>query len=172
MIIRPKNNFSIIQGPGSKNWEASNPSHTIHNLILWYFQLHQVHSWSRRINVENVITIEVYGPLLTLSCEDLEFTLGCHDLAKQLSHYLYFFYFLLFYFLLPWTYYTGRSAGKCHGRMTGSHSITSHDGSHDKCGKVVHRPCSSCISSVENPMGTPLSSPCQLRLGGWLSHLG
>ena len=24
----------------------------------------------------------------------------------------------------------------------------SHDGSHDKCGKVVHRPCSSCISNI------------------------
>jgi len=30
-----------------------------------------------------------------------------------------------------------------------SHHIISHDGSHDKCGKVVHRPCNSCISSVE-----------------------
>jgi len=25
----------------------------------------------------------------------------------------------------------------------------SHDRSHDKCGKVVHRLCSSCISSIE-----------------------
>jgi len=32
--------------------------------------------------------------------------------------------------------------------------MTSHDGSHDKCGKVVHRPCSSCISSVGNLIGT------------------
>ena len=38
----------------------------------------------------------------------------------------------------------------------------SHDGSHDKHGKVVHRPCSSCISSVENLTRTLLSSPCQL----------
>ena len=44
--------------------------------------------------------------------------------------------------------------------------------SHDKCGKVVHRPCSSSISSVENLMGTLLSSPCQLRLGVDLSYLG
>ena len=29
-----------------------------------------------------------------------------------------------------------------------------------------------CISSVENPMGTLLSSPCQLRLGVDLSRLG
>ena len=37
--------------------------------------------------------------------------------------------------------------------------------SHDKCGKVVHRPCSSCISSVQNQMETLLSSSCQLGLG-------
>ena len=27
--------------------------------------------------------------------------------------------------------------------------MISHDGSYDKCGKVVHKPYSSCISSVE-----------------------
>ena len=37
--------------------------------------------------------------------------------------------------------------------------------SHDKCGKVVYRPCSSCISSVQNQMGTLSSSPYQLGLG-------
>jgi len=50
----------------------------------------------------------------------------------------------------------------------GSHRVTSHDG----CGKVVHRPCSSCISSVENLIGTLLSSSCQLGLGVDLSCLG
>jgi len=44
--------------------------------------------------------------------------------------------------------------------------------SHDDHGKVVHRPCSSCISSIENLMGTLSSSPCQLGLGVDLSHLG
>ena len=39
--------------------------------------------------------------------------------------------------------------------------MMSHDRSHDSHGKEVHRPCSSCISSVENLMGTLLSSPCQ-----------
>ena len=48
-----------------------------------------------------------------------------------------------------------------HSHMTRSHSITSHDRSYDRHGKVVHRPCSSCISSVENLMRTLLSSPCQ-----------
>ena len=37
----------------------------------------------------------------------------CHDLAKQLSYYLYLLFF--------WTYYTGRSAGKCN---TASYSNT------------------------------------------------
>ena len=48
-----------------------------------------------------------------------------------------------------------------HGHMTGSHSVISHDESHDRHGKIVHRPCSSCISSVENLTGTLSSSPCQ-----------
>jgi len=32
--------------------------------------------------------------------------------------------------------------------------------SHDKCGKVVHKLSSSCISSIENQMRTQWSSPC------------
>ena len=44
--------------------------------------------------------------------------------------------------------------------------------SHEDHGKIVHRPYSSCISSVGNLTGTPSSSPCQLKPGGWLSHLG
>ena len=42
--------------------------------------------------------------------------------------------------------------------------------SHDKCGKVVHRPCSSCISSVENLTETLLSSSYQLKLEIGLSY--
>ena len=29
----------------------------------------------------------------------------------------------------------------------------------------MYRLCNSCISSIQNPMETLLSSPCQLRLG-------
>jgi len=32
--------------------------------------------------------------------------------------------------------------------------MISHDGSYDRHGKVVHKPYSNCISSVENLMGT------------------
>ena len=69
-----------------------------------------------------------------------------------------------FFFLFFWTYYIGRSVEKCHSHMTGSHSITSHDVSHDKCGKVVHRPCSSCISSAENLIETLSSSSYQILI--------
>ena len=50
--------------------------------------------------------------------------------------------------------------------VTASYHMASHDGSqsHDECGKVVHRPCSSCISSVGNLMGTLLSSPWTWRV--------
>jgi len=34
--------------------------------------------------------------------------------------------------------------------------MMSHDGSHDRHGEIVHRPCSSCISSVENPNGNSI----------------
>ena len=44
--------------------------------------------------------------------------------------------------------------------MLGYHSVMSYD----ECGRVVHRPYSSCISSVQNPMETLLSSSCQLGL--------
>ena len=47
------------------------------------------------------------------------YDIDCHDLAKQLSYYLY----LLFFFFLDLL-------------------------QRKECGKVVHRPCSSCISSV------------------------
>ena len=82
----------------------------------------------------------------------------CHDLARWLSHYLYFFSFL---FLLSWTHYIEGSVGKCH-IVTVSYYMTSHNGSHDRHGKVMHRPCSSCISSIENLMETLSSSLCQL----------
>jgi len=48
--------------------------------------------------------------------------------------------------------------------VTVSHHMMSHDGSYDKHGKVVHRPCSSCISSIENLTGTLSSSPCQMLI--------
>ena len=32
--------------------------------------------------------------------------------------------------------------------------VSHHMMSHDECGKVVYRPCGSCISSVENLTGT------------------
>ena len=84
-------------------------------------------------------------------------------MAKPLSIFLFF----SFSFLLSWTYYTEGSAGKCHvtsvtqPTVTASHHMMSHDESHDRCGKIVHRLCSSCISSVENLTRTLSSSFCQ-----------
>ena len=79
---------------------------------------------------------------------------GYHDLVKWLSYY----FILLSFSFLIWTYYTRKKCRKvshdnvvCH-----SHMIMSHD----KCGRVVHRLYSSCISSIQNPIETPLSSPC------------
>jgi len=46
-------------------------------------------------------------------------------------------------------------------QVSQSHMM-SHDESHDRHGKTVHRPYSSYISSIENLMRTLSSSPCQL----------
>ena len=67
------------------------------------------------------------------------------------------FIFLFFSFLLSWTYYTEGSAEKCYitsvtvtwQEVTMSCCVTSHDGSHDEYGKIMHRPYSSCISSIQ-----------------------
>jgi len=74
---------------------------------------------------------------------------------------LFIFLFFSFPFILSWTYYTEGSTGKCY-IISVTVTMMSHDESHDRHGKVVHRPCSSCISSVENLTGTLLSSLCQL----------
>jgi len=65
----------------------------------------------------------------------------------------------IFLFLLSWTYYTEESMGKCHVTSV-TQSQSHHMMSHDRHGKVVHRPYSSCISSVENLTGTLSSSLC------------
>jgi len=94
----------------------------------------------------------------------------CYDLAKRLSYYLYFFSFLFLFFYLGLT--TQKEVRESimsqvsHShitwqKVTASHHMMSHDKSHDRHGKEVHRPCSSCISSVENLTGTLSSSLCQ-----------
>jgi len=93
----------------------------------------------------------------------------CHDLAKQLSYYLYFFSFSFSFLFLFELTTQERSMEKYHMIMS---QVTCQDitGSYhmmmlyDKYGRVVHRLYSSCISSVQNPIGTLLSFPCQFRL--------
>jgi len=76
------------------------------------------------------------------------------------------FIFLFFSFILDLLH--RRKCGKvlhykCHTVTVTWQEVTvsHHMMSHDRHGKEVHRPCSSCISSIENPMGTLLSSLCQ-----------
>jgi len=44
--------------------------------------------------------------------------------------------------------------------------VMSYDLSYDECEKVVHRPCSSYISSIQKIIGTLSSFSCQLGLRG------
>ena len=55
-------------------------------------------------------------------------------------------------------YVTSVTQLQSHDRMS---QVSHHMRSHDRHGKLVHRPCSSCISSVENLIGTLSSSLCQ-----------
>jgi len=77
-----------------------------------------------------------------------------HDLAKWLSYYLYFFFFF---------FYLGLTTQK---RVWESvMSQVSHNRSHDRHRKVVHRPY-----STENLTGTLLSSLCQMLIkSSWLN---
>ena len=65
----------------------------------------------------------------------------------------------LFIFLFSFPFILDLVHKREHGKV--SYHMMSHDGSHNRHGKVVHRPCSSCISSIENLIGTLLSSLCQ-----------
>ena len=101
-------------------------------------------------------------------------------MAKQLSHYLYFFSFLFLFSsyldLLHKERVWESVTGQCHMsqsyiKISQSYIKMSQVMSHNKYGKVVYRPCSSCISSVQKLMETLSSSPCQLGLGVVLRHL-
>ena len=81
-------------------------------------------------------------------------------MAKSL--FILFFIFFSFLFLFGLTTQE-RSTGKCYITMLhvtvtcqGCHRVMSHD----ECGRVVYRLYSSCISSIQNLIGTPLSSFC------------
>jgi len=74
-------------------------------------------------------------------------------MAKSLSIFLFFSFLFLFFYL-------GLTTQKEVRESVMSHDRKSHDESHDRCGKIVHRPCSSCISSIENLTRTLSSSLC------------
>jgi len=64
--------------------------------------------------------------------DEISSSARCHDLAKRLSHYLYFFSFSFLFFYLGlttqrevWESVTSQ-VSHSHGHMTGSHSVTSH----------------------------------------------
>ena len=144
--------------------------------------MHIIHLPSTRFVLSSIssipVTINDSRSFLTehvIACPNyLYYTLSVSWLGKIAKS---LFIFLFFYFILSWTYYTEGSTGRCHitsvtvtwQEVTLSHHMGSHDGSHDRHGKLVHRPCSSCISSIENLIGTLSSSLCQTLIkSSWL----
>jgi len=82
--------------------------------------------------------------LITFRFDKQSFSIHrCHDLAKQLSHYLFLFPYLdLLHKEGVWesiTWYVTGHRSKWYYMIE----------SYDECGKVVHRPCSRYISSVQ-----------------------
>jgi len=63
------------------------------------------------------------------------------------------FYFILFSLGLTMQKRVQESITSQVSQVTRQEVTVSHYGSHDKCGKVVHRPCNSCISSVGKSNG-------------------
>jgi len=98
------------------------PFFNFHSDKIWYITFH--HVFERFLNLQHIWCVTLYhvlerDPVLVRPR-------GCHDLAKQLSHYLYFFSFLFFFFsLLIWIYYTKRKCRKVsHDKY---HTSWSHD---------------------------------------------
>ena len=81
-------------------------------------------------------------------------------MAKSLSIFLFFSFLFLFFYLGLTTQKEVRESVMSQVSQS-QHHMMSHDESHDKHGKIVHRPCSSCISSVENLTRTLSSFLCQ-----------
>jgi len=81
------------------------------NLLLPIISGHSNHSFSLPHNVHTAIT--------TLSIQP-----QCHDLAKQLRHYLYFFSFLFLFFYLGLTTQKEVQESVMSHRC---HTVTSHD---------------------------------------------
>ena len=122
------------------------------------------------LRVEYVFQLEAYVNTWYLH--------ACHDLAKQLSHFLFSFFNFLF-LLFSWITTMKVKCGKGVTSLSQSHRmVTTHDrvatwqSNMRTVGDEVHSHNSSCIYSVENQMGTLLSSSCQLGLGVDLSCLG
>jgi len=67
--------------------------------------------------------------------------------------------FILFYFILFSLLHRKECEKVLHHKC---HLVTSHDKSHDRYGKIVHRLCSSYISSIQKITETLLSFPCRL----------
>ena len=110
-------------------------------LAIGCFHSHSV--WDLCLNMERLLPS--ISLLLTCWEHQVLSVPWCHDLTKQLSHYLYFFFF-----------YLGLTTQKGVQESVMSQVSQSYDGSHDRHGKEVHRPCSSCISSIEKSNGNSI----------------
>ena len=101
-------------------------------------------------------------------------SLGCHNLAKRLSHYLYFFSFLLLLRwsmgIITWLVTESQRCDSSHrmvmSQWSHSHRMWQRDHLMDirTVGDKVHSHNSNCIYSVANLMRTLSSSSCQMLI--------
>ena len=119
----------------SATWQLDHTEEWCRATIFWDKSLLEIEedicpcSWQRVCKVTNIIDL---GYILSFLIESLN--LVYYDLVKQLSLYFIFLFGLT----------TRKECGKVSHNRSQVKVM-----SHDECGKVVHRPCSRCISSVQ-----------------------
>ena len=133
-------------------FSANSTSSLIFLIVLRNFSI------SREFSVDKFMSLLIFRwhPKLTMKGDHHVLELSWLGKTAKL---LFIFLFFFFYFILDLLY--RRECGKvshhkCH--ITWQGVIMSYD----RCGKIVHRPCSSCINSVKNLIETLSSSLCQL----------
>ena len=148
--------FLKIQKFLSSKWLC----HYVCNLFLHSHMLTRDHPLILLITDMSEFNVNTFCAIVDLFRLD-----ECHDLAKQLSHFLFFifFSFLLFSQIITKVEH-GKASHDSHTQSQSQHVMRqTHDGNNMR---IIGGCCTAtrvkCISNVQNQMKTLSGSPCQL----------